>query len=88
MSDLIWYAIVLLETYAVVILVRNQIVFNFRRKLLRATNEIERDDVAMKLLNEMMDVSYHDMVWQFWRPVKSFYSKETLKLLLDETNTL
>lgn len=73
--------ILIFQVLNIIFLVRHQTVFEFRRRLLKEIDTISRYDVAIKLLNEMMAVKYSDMVLQWWKPLKSFYSKEILKLL-------
>ncbi len=80
MTILICFAITL-QIFVWIIIIRNNAVFHFRQKLLKATNQIARHDIAIKFLDELMKVSYNDMVWQWWKPCKSFYSKDILKLL-------
>ena len=78
-----WGFIILGWCFNFIMFLRHQEVFNFRQRLLRGVDEIARPEVALKYLNEMVAVDYHKMVWQFWKPCRSFYSEEVLKLLDD-----
>ncbi len=68
-------------TYSLIILVRNEAVFRFRQKLIKNLDQVARDDIALTCLVEMGRVRYVDMVWQWWKPLRSFYSKDLIKLL-------
>ncbi len=80
MNFFITFAI-LCQILCIYLLVRNQIVFNYRRKLLNATRDIVRPEVALKYLAEFDKAPYAEMVWQFWRPLDSFFSKEFTELI-------
>lgn len=79
-----WIAFCLtIQVFNIIFLIRNQKVYEFRKRLLAGIDKIVRHDVALKHLDEMMRVKYSDMLWEWWKPCKSFYSKEILKDLLD-----
>lgn len=75
------YIFLFIDFLCILFMIRNHMVYEFRRKLLGKIAEIAREDLALKYLAEMIIVKYDDMLWLFWKPLKSFYSEEILKLL-------
>ena len=60
------------------ILVRNNKVFNYRFKILSQIDELAKADIRQCKewkwrYDNFSQVSYGRMMWQFWRPLKSFY---------------
>lgn len=73
--------IIVLNIWGMIMLIRNEVVYHFRRRLIAAVCDIVRADVAIPFLDELKRVRYNDMVFEFWKPCRSFFSKEILKLL-------
>lgn len=71
----------LLFAFSIYLFIRNEMVYNFRMRLLNATRIIARPEVALKFLEEFDKAPYSEMVLKFWRPISSFFSKEFLDLL-------
>jgi len=71
----------ILQGLCIILYIRNELLGAFRLRLLDEIHQIARDEVALKLLKEEVSVSYEAMLFQFWRPFKSFYSEELMKLL-------
>ncbi len=82
MQILFWIFLTLFG-FAIMILLRNERVYTFRRRLSLEVNTIARREVALKFLVELLTVPYQDMVFKFWKPLRSFYSEDILKLLDD-----
>ena len=80
MSLSLW-CLILVQVISWTILIRNNKVYAFRRSLIQGISTIVRAEIRYAYIIEYERVSYEDMVWQFWRPLRSFYSKELLKLL-------
>jgi len=55
--------------------IRNDRVWDFRTKLLDVIFEANED--RAQLLREYNSANYNDMVWQFWRPLQSFWDLYT-----------
>jgi hypothetical protein len=77
-----WYALV------VILIVRDILVYRFRTRIidgmyLKSCREIDlniyKESIAQHRRKEFQRVSYHRMVFTFWKPLKSFYDREFLK---------
>lgn len=88
MINLLYIVLASLLCAFLIIFIRNDIVFRFRMKLLNSVDNIVRPEVVIKLLYQIHQVSYQEMVWKFWRPLKSFYPEEILQLLDDENKII
>lgn len=67
----------------VVVSVRNVVVSNFRHRLISAISEAQRVDINAGRFETWHDrwrpyetVSYESQVFQFWRPLASFWTPE------------
>lgn len=65
---------------SVVTLVRNEQVYHYRINLLKKVSEAAKQDINEGRYTEWKDrydawnsVSYHTMVWQFWKDLDDFY---------------
>lgn len=59
-------------------LIRNELVFKFRGKIL---DNAPMDDhgAFTDYVREFERVSYHEMVFKFWKPLRSFYNPNIIK---------
>lgn len=62
-----------------VFVIRNEMVYRFRRNLINEIFDIIRPEIRDPLIQEFRSVSYNDMVLHFWKPLPTFYSKELLQ---------
>ncbi len=78
---LIILPLLVVQAICILLFIRNRMVYLYQMKLISSAKELVRLDIALKMLREMQKVDYTDMVFIFWKPVRSFYSQELLNLL-------
>lgn len=81
MSNLFFIISLTLFAWSILMLYRNQKVFDFRNTLRKKVfrgdgNWMGRYDIFSK-------VEYYDMVLKFWKPMKSFWSEEDYKIMTE-----
>lgn len=59
--------------FSLLLLIRNQEVFNYRRKVI---NYVYCGSDWQKKVEIFDEVSYQEMFWKFWKSVESFFPKE------------
>jgi hypothetical protein len=74
----------LIILWAIISLIRNNMVYHFRARLLYSLyNQVVREkdyDQWKRNIKKFESVSYHEMVYKFWKPIKSFYKMEDFGL--------
>lgn len=75
------YICLAIQFLNVCFLIRSELVFRYRMKLLDSIRDIARPDVAIRMIELLAAVTYGEMVIKFWRPFNSFYPEEVIKLL-------
>lgn len=61
---------ILMIALGILLFIRNEIVYNFRKKII---DKIFLSENWQEKLKEFDKVSYDEMVYKFWKPIKSFY---------------
>ena len=72
------YFLIIVVIYSICFLNRNQRVYRECQRILEIISEQSRKDIKkgkdfVWRYDEFSQVSYHKMMWFFWKPVKSFY---------------
>jgi hypothetical protein len=69
----------------IVLMYRNERVYNYRKRVIENIGEIYQDEIAAGRLTtnwrwkEFEKVTYRDMVKRFWKPLDSFYENTKLE---------
>jgi hypothetical protein len=77
--------ILLLFLIPIGLFVRNFMVWSFRDKLISQiakANRVANYGYGHELWDEFETVSYHKMIWKFWKPLKSFYKGTKLEVFV------
>lgn len=77
------FIVLALNFACVAFLIRNEMVYKFRRHLINEMYDIVRPETREPLVQEFRSVEYKTMVWHFWKPLKSFYSKEFIDKVIN-----
>ena len=83
MENLILGVLSIIFILSIIILYRNNKVYNYRIELLDKVSEKADEDIKKGLdwetrYKKLKEVGYHEMIYKFWKPLDSFYDLEDL----------
>ena len=78
MIEIIFITAFILLFLLIYLCIRNEMIFKERRKILKGLQDNTYYSFGEKL-NEYDSISYDEMLFKFWKPIKSFYDYEIFK---------
>jgi len=74
------YILIVIWLFTLLMMVRNNLVYNWRRELIEFI--FSKDDYIPRM-QKYNDVSYNQMMYQFWKPLKAKYFWKDTSFLQD-----